>query len=509
MKKPMIRILLCFSLVLLLSGGCLKTPELEYVSNKEGLGNLISNKAADDEGILITKQVNALERVDWDCEDAEEEVGIHAEVILPEVTAVPIWQLEHKELNSDLLEFYARTIFEGDKIRNSGAIYTKDVVDHQVDYMTEFLERGCLSDGTPLDEHNIISEDGEQSRSERIREYIQLLYKNYDELPEEPEYGEAVDYSFYLEEYDLGYTDSDLLLIPYEFEYAGVTGLYNDKEYTLTLQKDSMNTGICFALDSFEKTVHGYDYRCISYSKNENNSFAYCEEESTCEIHKEEAVLLCQDFLTQLEIENMEAEEPIELDLWERGQDAIMEINYLGNKAYLILFHRSYNDLKDIAVDLSVEDILNQQMSIPNIAWDQFMEQFPYEEVLEQGSSAEERFILKSVPELAAFLVTDDGITYAWIQNLMEEQGCLAENVKLLDFAQVERQAEAHFQSLYTDSEKKVVATFVELNYAAMRSPDREGEYILIPVWDFRHGNKVYVSINAIDGTVFNRQQGY
>lgn len=508
MKLFVNRGLMCFSLVLLLTTGCLKNPELEYVSNKEGLGDLISNHISGDEGILISRQVNAPGRLNWDCESSKKEVGIHAEVVVPEVTAVPIWQLQHMELNSELLEFYARTLFEDGKIRNSGGASTKDDIDHRVEYMTEFLEAGCLSDGTPLDGQNLISEDGEQRRSDYIRDYIQLLYENYDEFPEEPKYGEAVDYSLNLEEGSIGNTNTSLVF-PYNWEYADLTGIYNGKEYQLCFEADGINTGIRFTMDDFAETAYGFEHRCIGYRQNDNNSFADSETESTCGIPKEEAVSLCRDFLSQLGIENMEAEEPMELDLWNYGADAVNEVIYLGNKGYLILFHRSYNEVQDISAGVSVEDLLNQKTSIFNIAWNQYQEQFPDEAASEENLQGEEGFILKSVPELAAFLVTDDGITYAWIQNLMEEQNCLAENVKLLDFNQIERQAEAHFESLYADSDKKFVATFVELNYAAMRSPDREGEYILVPVWDFRHGNRVFVSINAIDGTVFDRGHGY
>ncbi len=496
-------------LSLILTTGCLENPDTEYVSNKEGLGNLITNNIAADNDILIRQQINAPEQVSWDCETAKSEVGIHAAVIVPEVTAVPIWQLQQMEMNSERLEFYAQTIFEDKKIRNSG-IHTKKSLEHRVDYLTEFLNAGCLSDGTPLDEVIYEMDSGSRTASDDIRDTIQSLYEEYEDCPEEPAYGEDVDYSFHMEEGSIGYSETSLLF-SYDWEYNTVTGIYNGKEYDLTLETDGMNGAICFQLDEYEETAYGYDYRCIKYQKNSTNPFTDREVESTCTISQEEAVKLCRDFLTQLGMENMEAEEIEELDLWEEGQDGIPESNYLGNKGYLLLFHRGYNSIQDISFNLSTDEILNQENSVHWTAYEQFREEYPYEEAAGKDLQGEEGFIVKAVPELAAFIVTDDGISYAWIQNPMEEEKCLAENVMLIEFDQVEKQAEAHFETLYTDTEtdKKYTATFIELNYAAMESPNQQGEYILVPVWDFRHGNKVLVSINAIDGTVFDREQGY
>lgn len=503
-------------LSLILMTGCLENPNTEYVSNKEGLGNLITSNIATDAGVPIQQQVHAPEQVSWDCEAAGAEVGIHAAVIIPEVTAVPIWQLRQKELNRDLLEFYAETIFEEGKIRNT-AYYTKETIDHRVDYLTEFLENGCLSDGTPLDEIILETDSGRKTLADDIRDYIPVLYEDYEGLSEKPSYGDAVDYSFVTEHTTIGYGGTARAM-PYDWEYGTATGIYNGKEYNLTLETDGMNAAVRFALDEYETTVYGYDYRCIEYQKNALNSHEDREAESTCTLSRDEAAALCRDFLTQLGMEHMETNEIEELALWESGQDGIPEYNYLGNKGYLILFHRGYNSMQDISVHLSTKDILEQSNSIQQIAFECFQEKYSYEEAMQEElqeneafgkESQEEEVIVKTVPELAAFIVTDDGITYAWIQNPMEEEVCLAENVMLLDFERVEAQAKAHFETLYADAEEEATATFVELNYAAMWSPNQEGEYIMIPVWDFRHGNKVFVSINAIDGTVFDREQGY
>lgn len=508
MKKDRRRIMVLTGILLLLSAGCMKNPDIEYVSNKENVGNLVLSHSANDEGILIAQQIGAPERLSWDCEtvNADAEVGIHAEVIVPEVTAIPIWQLQQQEWNSEVMEVYAASLFEAGKIRTQ-SWDSKEKAMRRIEYLTEFLDAGCLSDGTPLDDVDSYGDSGSIRMSDIIRDEIQLCYDDYSALPTESVYGDSVDYSFINNDEMLGYAGTQLLF-PYSYENAGVTGVYNGKEYDMLLDSDGTNSGISFKLGDYERTAYGYDYRCILFGKNATNSEAGRETESTCSFSGEEAVRLCEEFLSQLGIVNMEHEQVEELDLWEVGAEPVIEFNYLGNKGYLVLFHRSYNSIQDISYDLSVDDILEQSQNVHNIAWKQYQKQFPWEEVTAE-TQAEEGFILKAVPEMAAFIVTDDGITYAWIQNLMQEQECLAENVRLVDFDQVARQAEAHLETLYTDSDKEVSVTFVELNYAAMQSPDKEGEYALIPVWDFRHGEKVYVTINAIDGSTFDRGEGY
>ena len=119
---------------------------------------------------------------------------------------------------------------------------------------------------------------------------------------------------------------------------------------------------------------------------------------------------------------------------------------------------------------------------------------------------------------MAVFSVSDEGIMSAWIQNPVDNRQLLAENVKLLEFEQIMKQGIAYLESSYGDSgtpsisgHRNIVIRSVELNYARMQSPDKENEFIMIPVWDFNEytDGKPRVSVNAIDGSLFDREGGY
>ena len=119
---------------------------------------------------------------------------------------------------------------------------------------------------------------------------------------------------------------------------------------------------------------------------------------------------------------------------------------------------------------------------------------------------------------IAIFTVLDDGIVRAWIQNPVENRELQAENVKLLGFDQVLKQGMAYMETLYGDSGtsdpggyQNIVIRSIELHYARMQSPDNENEFTMIPVWDFKEfeDGRIMLSINAIDGSRFDRESGY
>ena len=85
-----------------------------------------------------------------------------------------------------------------------------------------------------------------------------------------------------------------------------------------------------------------------------------------------------------------------------------------------------------------------------------------------------------------------------------------------MDFEQVLSQGMTAMEMKYADSGTYSNRTSIEikkiqLNYAYMQAPDNPNEYTMIPVWDFRSGKdgNIYVTINAIDGTEFNRLTGH
>lgn len=136
--------------------------------------------------------------------------------------------------------------------------------------------------------------------------------------------------------------------------------------------------------------------------------------------------------------------------------------------------------------------------------------------------------------ESLTILVNDEGVCSVNYYNPFQVGKKLQENVKLLTFDQIadifEKVAPLSIQHLerYEDLEKNTMEVYrIELGYMALRQAGT-GEYHYVPVWDFyayrvlsgtgayAHGedyppisNQVGLTINAIDGTVIDRQEGY
>lgn len=508
------------SILLFLAAGCVKTPETEYITNKEGLGNLVSNNSTNDDGVPLMQQVKAPERVMWNCESANAytEVGIHASVIIPNATAIPVYQIQQKQIDSELLETYAANLF-GEQIRNpvkheEGSYdRTQEALMLEIECLTEYIERGCYLDGTPFGEVYHYDEGIEVDYIDDLRLSIQEDYQFMEYAPKETEYGNPVDYSFGDKRNEGLWDSSTNLSADYELEKAGVIGKYNDKEYSLTFERDNVNFGIHFELYPIQETAYDCPYQNLRIWKH-GEHLQMKDMENTCSYSKEEAVELCQDFLSQLGMENMTVGELEEIDLI--NSNSVEEI-MLGNEGYWITFVRSYDSIHDMGGSEKSDPFITSDGTSTGgyvVAGCQAFLGKEFTNWAKNTTQEEEGFVLPRIQETTGFIVTDDGVAYAYILNPMETQACLAENVKLLDFAQIQSQAEIQMTNLYADqgSEKlhrKYNATIVELNYATMQAPDQDGEYTMVPVWDFRHNEKVLVTINAIDGSVFDRTKGY
>ncbi|MCM1495385.1 MAG: DUF6034 family protein, partial [Bacteroides sp.] len=219
-----------------------------------------------------------------------------------------------------------------------------------------------------------------------------------------------------------------------------------------------------------------------------------------------------QDFLAELGITNMETQYVTDIYLF-HDYSSRSEV-YLGRKGWQIYMYWGTEDMSD---DFLPENYWTKQTLMSNSK----EATLPYEmhdAYLNELYGEENYGEIRAWNGVAVFTVLDDGIIDAWIQNPVENKELLAEHVTLLEFDQVFKQGLAQLETLYGDSgtgpaleRKDIKITVIELNYARMQSPNTEGEFAMIPVWDFKTGpdGESMVSINAIDGSVFDRRQGY
>lgn len=475
--------------------GCQKTPETEYVTNKEGLGNLIQDNVAMDNGISVRQQVQApVERVNQEVEGTNPytTIKLEAEVVVPETTAIPVYRLGYLDVDSELAERYVQAVFDDGKVQSivdDG--YTEEECLEEIERLAKEIKDGQTSDGYRLSEEDM--------------ELWQMDIENYQNIiaegmtRESAGYGGILDYTFRTDEYTLS-NDCQ-----YKKEYCSFTGERNGIESCLYFERDGINQGIFFCR---KPDILTPEYRYVFSEKTKVTT------ENTCQFSAEEAEELCSDFLSQLDLDDMVCGQirDIEVSVPNRYVVPYEEVVTERN-GYSLHFYRSYDSALDLEGIREQEDFI---FSLSANASSNIISSFASHAATEASGTSEENFQIPNMQETAMFIVNDDGIISAVILNPMVTEECLAENVKLLSFDRVLEQGMAQLKVQYGDSgtssnsETYRIKT-IELSYARMQSPDSEGEYTLIPVWNFKMGTngKILVSINAIDGTVFNPDKGY
>ena len=504
-------------LILSLAGtACLKTPDVEYVTNKEGQNFLISDNKTNDGGVSIAEQVNIPERAEGTCEKVNEytSIEIDAVVKVPDQTAVPIYSVVPMEVSEESLKNYTESLFGAGRFHNrvyNGYEYvitrTEEEIYELIETYTKWLDSAAITD-TPepvFDDNGNMIEMSEEDK-QMYQDSVEALQDELLRLKEDSTYGDPVTYEFTPQTETLYLMDGETA--EYEYESSSYTGKYNGKEYNLSVFRDGKNTEVDFELRKGTILKNGYDINLIGWQADYdkvNGSIA--EKTNSCQYSQEEAVNLCREFLAGLGIENMNVGYVDDLHLltWTSGNET-----YLGNKGYYCYFYWANENMGDSYA--AQEDSYLAQWTAQDLTLLPFQTQTGALDDVEEGHQ------LEMYRMIAIFTVLDDGIVRAWIQHPVENRELQAENVKLLGFDQVLKQGMAYMETLYGDSGtsdpggyQNIVIRSIELHYARMQSPDNENEFTMIPVWDFKEfeDGRIMLSINAIDGSRFDRESGY
>ena len=132
------------------------------------------------------------------------------------------------------------------------------------------------------------------------------------------------------------------------------------------------------------------------------------------------------------------------------------------------------------------------------------------------------------IPESAAVLVRDGkAVALVWY-NAIKVTGTENENVGLISFDKaLEIFKKQIFRSIYLDTAEKgkaethehITVTRIVLSYMKVKKKDAPNERYLLPVWDFMgytedgskewFANQSLLTINAIDGSIIDRNAGY
>lgn len=128
-------------------------------------------------------------------------------------------------------------------------------------------------------------------------------------------------------------------------------------------------------------------------------------------------------------------------------------------------------------------------------------------------------------PEELYVCIGDEGIlSFNW-SNISEIKATKSDNVALMLFDKiVERAKKDLFYKLYAEEDTKVAVNISAINLSLMRIEQKDASgFLLVPVWDFigdmtegpwgdgdlMYTGVSYLTLNAIDGSVIDRERGY
>ena len=502
--------------VFLLLTGCLKTPDLEYVVNKESQGNYVYEENSDFGS--LKEQLGIPEHVteSFSSEDGMVTGKINADVAVPTEGVVPVYSVVPVEWSEEQMERFVTSFYDGEfyrypYVRNDSV--SKEDYQHLISDWEEHLANCTIADenatlGKKGDSY--VDEFGNEIigmvSEERYREMQSIISNYYEEMEKAPSQAELCQPPTY----DLeSYTDQtkiwdasigDFSLADYTYHAAEYLGEKNGNKAFLQIQQDDQISLLWFQLDENIELKCGYscqDFRLHG----DKNVTANDGIMNSCSYTAEEAKELCRNQLREMGLTDLDVRAVHHLKIRNETRGPV---EYRG---YRIYCYRTYGEMGDTLYhgDGSYFDDENYSKcsTIETCIY------YDEEEQIFRHFDGCDR-------EMAVFTVLDEGIVEAVIMNPRKNQACLAENTKLLDFDTVLQQGIAQMSVQYAPAgerqgRKGLTINAIELNYACMKNPNAEKEYTMIPVWDFKSGwsGQTYITINAVDGTVFNRKTGY
>lgn len=519
--------IVCLSICLLCTA-CQSTPDQSYVVNKEGQDSLIMDNQSEDTGKLIRDQIQAPARVDGVQMDLNNEsyVTFEADVILPEVTAVPIYTVRDMELSSERIRQMAKCLFDGEVYRKEPDAELRSTVSLQEELKTWQMSYISLEQSEDaMDEPYAVRADGTEITK---REGLQDIQNKIDQLElelyqmqsEKPEYQKhPADYEY--EEFtdhipavddsgNLTYRDID-----YAYEVSESIGMKNGNTYILQVSKDDVMSTVCYYLvDTATPMYQGYmpSELAIDSTKNGGISSNLATGDNECDYSLEEARALCMDLLRQLQIADMEIQAVFHVNARNQEQiDSGVEPTAIGYDFYCYRTYAGisdgYHHKRNLSGDAYIES------DIHNI--DLLLDESSFAGALRYNASKEqmEHTMLREVIRVR---VTNYGVTELVMMNPKVTADRLAEHVVLMDFDQILKSIEADMKAYYAKVEDPADGHYragrirlkrIEFHYAMMQAPYTENEYTMIPVWDLKespYGDTI-LTVNAIDGSVMDR----
>lgn len=498
MKRKLLSVLFCFSFTALM--GCEKTPE-ETIVREKGAQSTNQYESGEETNSPLRKRLEAPKHYENESVYADGKLVIHtdADIMIPNADTVNTYAVSAKEVNQDMIDKVTKAFFEGDKIYHGYqySIRTKDDIQQQITTLKKYKSEGNLDPyeyGT--DENGAPQFDLDAT----IARYEEELKTAPEEI-EKQEVTPAFNLEYWSKKGDEQVKEKDLdhFMGVAEtkngaFQYRISYLLKPNVEFTITKNRDDLP-------DKMEFSAWTEGQFVLSNPESEN----YIEEEYIKEkigISYEEAEKIAKEKVEKLGFDLSAVD-------WDYGVFCYGEQGVKKDKmldaGYLFHFSRKLDDIP-ITYTLSYGGALEDM--------DSTLKPWGY--------------------EYCDIIIGDDGVQEAKMGNFYDVGGISTENVKLMDFESIikiyEQMMEvsnldvANYEAGRTYNIRKIV-----FGYTRIYDPAADNDTgLLVPVWDFFGGfdsksldgevvernsgersAQSFMTINAIDGTIIDRELGY
>ncbi len=511
-KRQTVTVLLLSALAL---AGCAKTPEQAVVREKgdRGVEGYREETESSETNALAQKlQVPDVYEQSLVSDDGKFKLECSADIFVPDVAKVPIYQVTQKDFSQELIDRVTKTFFGDAPVYDAEYLYGRTKADIEVK-LNEL--KGYMAEGN-LDPYGVIARLIEQgvSEDEAKQEYdlqaqIDAWEEAYINAPEEKEKKEVQPGFSDTAQDDAGTNSSDY--------FAGYVETENGSYFyqLQTWSAEPINIRISrLDRENMDSNTGELEYREVIGLWDQEKTDASLTEEEQKErlgeqtgLTKEEAVAQTDRYLESLGLLDAFSCKDVVLarGSWEGGGE--------------------WDDQPDMHVSCYGWQVI----------YTRDIDGFPVTYEVNKGGALEsmESTIEPWRYETVQITVNKDGLLFVDIENLYDVGEKRMENVQLLPFPEIagifEQMIQIQNAQMEYTLENKIHISHVSLGYMRIYDPTVENHAgTLVPVWDFfgseevagayegesyqfvnSFANESFLTVNAADGTVIDRGLGY
>ena len=453
---------------------CQATPEKEVVVNKangEFQEKVESTEISTSENKSTSEVVADTDRV-WktNFQKGKVYINIDADIEIPDVKAYPILSVTPIEMNQEWADKALDVFFQGampyERVMTKQAIETKILIYRKV---MEQIKAGNYTGGFSDEDYGLF--EGE----------IDVLLDIHETAPND---NELIPSDAVFKEVDNGFITLQKL---------SVMGKVNKPSYADLIIMNNSTTKLNYIqFYNYDNNDIGPITSITEYSKEKHLK--------GISITREEAQKVSDGVITEMGIMGAELKDVNTVNIFKVKSRHNQEDIESDEQAFEFIYKKTYNGI-DVSHFISQMKILQT----------------------EEGSKADsEVYSAVLEPEKLSITVDDSGVIFFDWKNPTYSDGLISENVELLDFEKIKEifSSQIFYHQFYQGSEGSldIYIDKIVLSYFIEPVINSNDEYIAIPVWDFINEGSgtynsgqasTYLTINAIDGSVINRDLGY